>query len=126
MCALFLFLRKSFPEFFCALQIAAMHAFIDMESYGGLSIDAALRELLKGFRLPGLSTGSLKKNTNTDIGGSSGSYDGELADRCLQYATSHLEAWCWSPAHLQVDSCQRCSWLRSLSGAANGCQALLS
>ena len=56
MYALFLFLFFTQPplQFFCTLQIAAMHAFIDMESYGGLSIDAALRELLKGFRLPGL------------------------------------------------------------------------
>lgn len=33
--------------------IAVMHAYIDQESYTGLSIDAALRELLKSFRLPG-------------------------------------------------------------------------
>lgn len=33
--------------------IAVMHAYIDQESYADLTIDAALRELLKGFRLPG-------------------------------------------------------------------------
>lgn len=37
-----------------SLQIAVMHAYIDQENYSDLTIDAALRELLKGFRLPGL------------------------------------------------------------------------
>ena len=32
-----------------------MHAYIDQENYSKLTIDAALRELLKGFRLPGIS-----------------------------------------------------------------------
>lgn len=35
------------------MQIATMHAYIDQESFAGMTIDAALRELLKGFRLPG-------------------------------------------------------------------------
>lgn len=34
-------------------EVAVMHAFIDMESYGGLAIDEALRRLLAQFRLPG-------------------------------------------------------------------------
>jgi len=34
-------------------QIAVMHTYVDQESYAGMTIDAALRELLKGFRLPG-------------------------------------------------------------------------
>ena len=36
------------------MQIAVMHAYIDQENYSSLTIDAALRELLKGFRLPGV------------------------------------------------------------------------
>ena len=40
------------------MQIAVMHAYIDQENYSNLSIDAALRELLKGFRLPGACNGS--------------------------------------------------------------------
>lgn len=35
------------------LAIAVMHAYIDQENYANLTIDAALRNLLKGFRLPG-------------------------------------------------------------------------
>lgn len=35
------------------MQVAVMQAYIDQESYSNLTIDAALRELLKGFRLPG-------------------------------------------------------------------------
>ena len=35
------------------LQVAIMHAYIDLHSYAGLTIDAALRKLLKGFQLPG-------------------------------------------------------------------------
>lgn len=34
-------------------SIAIMHAFIDGESYTGLSLDAAMRRLLAQFRLPG-------------------------------------------------------------------------
>lgn len=30
-----------------------MHAYIDMEAFAGLQVDAALRQLLKTFRLPG-------------------------------------------------------------------------
>ena len=30
-----------------------MHAYIDMEAFAGLQADAALRQLLKTFRLPG-------------------------------------------------------------------------
>ena len=30
-----------------------MHAYIDLHSCAGLTIDAALRKLLKGFQLPG-------------------------------------------------------------------------
>ena len=33
--------------------LAVMYAYIDAERFGGLSIDAALRVLLAGFRLPG-------------------------------------------------------------------------
>ena len=32
-----------------------MHAYIDMESFPDLTLDAALRVLLKNFRLPGTS-----------------------------------------------------------------------
>ncbi len=35
------------------LQVAIMHAYIDLHSSAGLTIDAALRKLLKGFQLPG-------------------------------------------------------------------------
>ena len=35
------------------VQIAVMHAYIDMERFPDQSLDAALRMLLKGFRLPG-------------------------------------------------------------------------
>lgn len=33
--------------------MASMHAYIDQENFGGLAIDAAMRQLLNGFRLPG-------------------------------------------------------------------------
>ncbi len=36
------------------LAVATMHAYIDGEEFGGLGIDAALRQLLHGFRLPGV------------------------------------------------------------------------
>lgn len=35
------------------LAVATMHAYIDQERFGGMAIDAALRQLLAGFRLPG-------------------------------------------------------------------------
>lgn len=35
------------------LAVGAMHAYVDAERYGGLSLDEALRALLQGFRLPG-------------------------------------------------------------------------
>ncbi|GIL43151.1 hypothetical protein Vafri_977, partial [Volvox africanus] len=35
------------------LELAAMHAYVDQERYGGMSIDAALRSFLMPFRLPG-------------------------------------------------------------------------
>ena len=35
------------------MSIAVMHAYIDSEGYEGLTVDAALRKLLAGFRLPG-------------------------------------------------------------------------
>ena len=35
------------------LQVAIMHAYIDLHSCAGLTIDAGLRKLLKGFQLPG-------------------------------------------------------------------------
>ena len=35
------------------LGMATMHAYIDHEAFRGLVIDAALRQLLSGFRLPG-------------------------------------------------------------------------
>ncbi len=34
-------------------QVAVMHAYIDMEGFPGMQVDAALRQLLKSFRLPG-------------------------------------------------------------------------
>ncbi len=36
-------------------QIDVMHAYIDLDRYNGLTIDAALRQLLSHFRLPGES-----------------------------------------------------------------------
>lgn len=36
------------------IPISVMHAYIDLEQYGGISIDQALRKLLAGFRLPGV------------------------------------------------------------------------
>lgn len=35
------------------LGMATMHAYIDQEDFSGMAIDAALRQLLNGFRLPG-------------------------------------------------------------------------
>ncbi|GLI68912.1 hypothetical protein VaNZ11_013463 [Volvox africanus] len=35
------------------LELAAMHAYVDQERFGGMSIDAALRSFLMPFRLPG-------------------------------------------------------------------------
>ncbi|GMH37639.1 hypothetical protein BSKO_05512 [Bryopsis sp. KO-2023] len=37
------------------MPIAVMHAYIDMEQYMSLTIDEALRKLLAGFRIPGMS-----------------------------------------------------------------------
>lgn len=34
-------------------QIAVMHAYVDLESFPDMTLDEALRVLLKGFRLPG-------------------------------------------------------------------------
>ena len=36
------------------LGVATMYAYIDQEDFRGLAIDAALRQLLNGFRLPGM------------------------------------------------------------------------
>jgi Sec7-like guanine-nucleotide exchange factor len=35
------------------LAVATMRAYIDAEHFGGMPIDAALRQLLSRFRLPG-------------------------------------------------------------------------
>ncbi len=35
------------------LQVSVMHAFIDEGNYSGLTIDKALRQMLKDFKLPG-------------------------------------------------------------------------
>lgn len=33
--------------------VAVMHAYVDSMKFSGLKFDTAIRELLKGFRLPG-------------------------------------------------------------------------
>lgn len=39
--------------------IAVMHAYVDGEDFSGQQLDAALRQLLGGFRLPGAPMTSL-------------------------------------------------------------------
>ena len=36
-------------------QVQVMHAFIDLERFPGVTLDVALRALLRSFRLPGAS-----------------------------------------------------------------------
>ena len=45
----------SAPQSCLCVQVAVMHAFIDLESFPGVTLDQALRALLSRFRLPGKS-----------------------------------------------------------------------
>lgn len=49
------------------LAVATMHAYVDQEQFGDMPIDAALRQLLSHFRLPGAKLKHLQSTLRQQI-----------------------------------------------------------
>ena len=48
--------KRQHPQLYkicCDMQVSVMHAFIDEGNYSDMTIDRALRMMLKDFKLPG-------------------------------------------------------------------------